>query len=65
MSGFLGNLPRLALIEILLGQALSAATVLWNEVASSKCADDAEELVDLIVAANVQLDTLQRCLRKK
>lgn len=62
-----GLLPRLALIELLLGQALSASTVLWTEVGAlpgAKCDDDAGELVDMLVAAMVQLDELNECLKR-
>lgn len=61
-------LPRLTLVDLLLGQGLSAATILWTEIAqggSAKCEAEAEELVDLIVAALAQLDTVQNCVRKK
>lgn len=67
MGGVLGHLPRIALIELMLGHALSAATVLWTEVgsqSSERCTNTAEELVDIIVEANVQLDGLRDCLRK-
>lgn len=62
----LKHLPRLAIIDLMLGQALSAATVLWSEVAADgRCALEAENLVDDIVAALAELDTLQNCLRKR
>ena len=61
-------LPRFTLVDLLLGQALAASTVLWTEIAqggSAKCESDAEELVDLIIAALAQLDQVQKCVRKK
>lgn len=62
----LAHLPRLTLVDLLLGQGLSASTVLWHELAGEgcKCAAEAEELVDLIVASLAQLDQLQNCLGK-
>ena len=67
MPDTLRLLPRFTLVDLLLGQALSAATILWTEIAqhgSAKCEADAEELVDLIVAALAQLDHVQKCVRK-
>lgn len=60
------HLPRLTLTDLLLGQALSASTVLWHELAGEgcKCESEAEQLVDLIIATLAQLDQLQKCLGK-
>lgn len=62
----LKHLPRLTLVDLLLGQGLSAATVLWHELAGEgcKCEGEAEELVDLLIATLAQLDQLQKCLGK-
>lgn len=68
MTSQLKLLPRFTLVDLLLGQALSAATVLWTEIAqgeSAKCEQSAEELVDLIVASLAQLDDAQKCVRGK
>ena len=62
----LGHLPRLTLIELMLGQSLSAATILWTELSQEgKCEPCAEELVDLIVATLTQLEQLHNCLKGK
>lgn len=62
----LGHLPRLAILDLLIGQSISAATILWTEIAAEeKCGDEAEELVDHLVLASVQLDNLRRCLKVK
>jgi hypothetical protein len=64
----LKHLPRLTLVDLLLGQGLSAATVLWHELAGEgreRAADEAEGLVDLIVAALAQLDAVQNAVRGK
>lgn len=62
----LGHLPRMAILDLLIGQSISAATILWTELAGEgKCGDDAEELVDNLVLSSVQLDNLRRCLKVK
>ena len=61
----LKHLPRLALVDLLLQQVLSASTVLWHELAGEgKCEADAEQLVDLVIASLAQLDQLQKCVGK-
>ena len=62
----LKHLPRLALVDLLLQQVLSASTILWHELAGEGvCEDAAEELVDLVIASLAQLDALQRCVGKR
>lgn len=59
-------LPRFTLVDLLLQQALAGATVLWTEIAqggSAICESEAEELVDIIVAALAQLDQVQKTAR--
>ena len=66
MPHSLKHLPRLTLVDLLLQQALSGSTVLWHELAghgAEKCSEEAEQLVDLIVAALAQLDAVQNCIR--
>jgi hypothetical protein len=68
MPHSLKHLPRLTLVDLLLGQALSAATILWHELAGEgreRCSEEAEQLVDLIVASLAQLDAVQRSIRGK
>lgn len=64
--------PRGALTKLLLGQALAQATVWWTELGmefpagskAEKCADDAGELVDLIVASMAQLEEIEDCMSR-
>lgn len=57
---------RLTVIDVLLGQALSQATILWHEAEQSgRCESHAEELVELITAALVQLEHSHECIKGK
>lgn len=56
---------RPALVEGLLGMALTQANVLWRELEElGACADDVGELVDLILATLAQLDEVKKCLSR-
>lgn len=67
IGGTLRHLPRLTLIDLLLQQSLSAATILWNELGQDgcPCEEQAEKVVDLVLATLTQMDELQTCLRKR
>lgn len=57
---------RWALVELLLGQALAQANVMWHEVEQSResCAGEVGEFVDLVIAASVQLESVKKCLSR-
>jgi hypothetical protein len=64
-----GQLPpvRPALVEGLLGMALTQANVLWREVEMGeleRCAVEVGEFVDLLLAAMAQLDEVKKCLSR-
>lgn len=64
-----GNLPpvRPALVEGLLGMALTQANVLWRETEMGElegCAGEVGEFVDLLLAAMAQLDEVKKCLSR-